>query len=161
MDFKLITDTENPLFNRREIEGEIHSDVTPSREEVLSLLSKNLSVDSGVIKIRTIKGKFGQKIFLIVANIYKSKEDKEKIEHQKKKDVELEKRLAEKKAEAEKPKVEEKKEEVVESKSAGEKKEEPKVEEAKEEVVEEKIKEASSEGKKEEKDSDKKKEAKE
>lgn len=152
MELKIISDIENPLFNRKAIEGEIYSDSTPSREEVLKLLAEKFSVPQEVIKIRTIKGKFGQKVFLIVANIYKSKEDKEKIEHSKKKDIELEKKLAtpkEKPAEAieeveeekeESPeekkqevKVEEKKEEAVEEKPEKEKKEESKVEDKKEE----------------------------
>lgn len=94
MDFKTISDTENQLFNRREIEGEIHAEVTPSREQVTQLLSEKFSSTPETIKIRTIKGKFGSKVFLIVANIYKSKEDKDKVELKKKKDVEREKKQA-------------------------------------------------------------------
>jgi len=95
MQFKTISDIENPLFNRREIEGEIHTEVVPSRGEVRKILAEKFSVGDDTIKIRTIKGKFGSKVFLIVANIYKSKEDKEKVEHRKKKDFELEKKQAE------------------------------------------------------------------
>ena len=87
MDLKIITDTENKLFNRREIEGEIHVDSAPSRQEVIKVISEKFSVKPEVIKIRTIKGKFGEKIFLIVVNIYKSKEEKDRVELKKKKDT--------------------------------------------------------------------------
>ena len=110
MDFKIISEIENPLFNRKEIEGEIHSEVTPSREEVTKIISEKFSAPSETIKIRTIKGKFGQKVFLIVANIYKSKEDKDKIENKKKKDIALEKKSAEvEPAEKEVPPIQEQK----------------------------------------------------
>lgn len=95
MDFKTITDTENPLFNRREIQGEIHADATPSREEVRKLISEKFSAPEDVIKIRTVQGKFGSRVFLIVANIYKSKDDMNKLEIKKKKDAEAEKRKEE------------------------------------------------------------------
>ncbi len=92
IDLKIISEIENPVFNRREIEGEIYADSTPSRQEVVKIISEKFSVQPEVIKIKTIKGKFGQKVFLIVVNIYKSKEDRDKIELKKKKDLELEKK---------------------------------------------------------------------
>jgi len=95
MEIKIISDIENHLFNRREIEGDIHTNVTPSREDVRQVLAEKFSTSTDTIKIRTIKGKFGSKVFLIVANIYKSKEDKDKIELKKKKDVEFEKKQVE------------------------------------------------------------------
>lgn len=85
MDLKIISDTENLLFNRREIEGEIHSDSVPSRAVVTKMLSEKFSVSPSMINIRTIKGKFGEKIFLLVANIYKSEKNKNEIETKKKK----------------------------------------------------------------------------
>jgi len=119
MDFKIISETENPLFNRKAIEGELYADKTPSREEVAKFLSEKFSAPIDTIKIRTIKGKFGSKVFLIVANIYKTKEDKDRIEHKKKKDTELEKKAeqAEKAAEEEAKKSDESKEETVGKKS--------------------------------------------
>jgi ribosomal protein S24E len=114
MDFKLITEIENPLFNRKEIEGEFYSDSAPSREKIVSVLSEKFSAPVGAIKIRTIKSKFGQRVFIIVANIYKSKEDKDKTELTKKKDIELEKKQAE--AQKSKKEVEEKSGELTEEK---------------------------------------------
>lgn len=92
MELKIISDIENPLFNRREIEGELEAQITPSRKEVEKILSEKFSVQPECIKIRTIKGKFGKKIFLIVANIYSSKQEKDKTEFKKKKDIEAEKK---------------------------------------------------------------------
>ena len=102
MEFKTISDIENPLFNRREIEGEIHADVSPSRQEVAKLLSSKFSVPVENIKIRTIMGKFGSKIFIVSTNIYKSKKDKDSVELKKKKDVEAEQKMAEAQKEKEK-----------------------------------------------------------
>ncbi len=88
MELKIITDNENPLFNRREIQGEIHANVNPQREEVINLISEKTKVPKDKIKIKTIQAKFGSKVFLIVANIYSSVEDKNKIERMKKKEKE-------------------------------------------------------------------------
>lgn len=104
MEFKIISDIENPVFNRREIQGELQTDASPSREEVRKIISENLKVSEDTIKVKTILGKFGSKIFIIVANIYSSKEEMDKIELKKKKDIESEKKKQDaRKAEEEKP----------------------------------------------------------
>jgi ribosomal protein S24E len=127
MELKIISDIENPLFKRREIEGEIKGEITPSRTDVAKLLSEKFSVPVENIKIRTILGKFGSKIFLINANIYSSKEDKDKIEIKKKKDAES-KQKTEETAQAPEEQVQEgepveEKEKSVEEKPVEEKKE--------------------------------------
>ena len=86
MEFKLINEKKNTLFNRKEIEGTMDFEVTPSREQVLEVLSKQFSVPSGNIKIKGIRSKYGSKVFNIEANIYSSEEDKESIELKKKKE---------------------------------------------------------------------------
>ncbi len=120
MEIKIIKEEENKLFNRNEVEGTIESEKTPSREDVLGILSKKYSVPIENIKIKEILGKFGAKVFSVKANVYSSKEDKDKIELKKKKEAEFEKRLAEKlKAEEEaskSPEVETNSEEIVEEK---------------------------------------------
>jgi len=77
---KIIKETDNPLFNRKEIQMEINADVTPSHSEVEDLISKKLSTDKENVKIKKIHGKFGSRDFLITANVYKSPEDKDKTE---------------------------------------------------------------------------------
>ena len=86
MEFNATSEKENALFKRKEIEGSIESKITPSREDVLGILAKKFSVDSGVIKIKGIHGKFGSRIFTVSANIYESVEDKDSVEPKKKKD---------------------------------------------------------------------------
>ena len=113
MELKIIIDNKNALFNRTEIEGEIKAEITPSRTEVRKALAEKYSISEDTIKIRTIKGAYGSQVFLLVGNIYKSKADKESVEHAKKKDVEAEKKAAEEAPKEEKP-VEETKADTLE-----------------------------------------------
>lgn len=108
MEIKDIHKIQNPIFDRRELQAIIVSDISPSNKEVITLLSKEFSVPEGGIKLKGIYGKFGSREFQIKANIYKSKEEKDKIERKTKKEVENEK----KEAEAVKKVEEEKKKEV-------------------------------------------------
>jgi ribosomal protein S24E len=106
MEFKIIEDKENPLFKRREIKGEIKAEITPSRKEIKDIVSKKFSVQPECIKIKTIKGKFGRKDFSVIAKIYPSKEDKDKIEIKKKKEIEEEKKALEEEKVQESPQKE-------------------------------------------------------
>jgi ribosomal protein S24E len=103
MDFKVISDKNNPLFNRREIEGFVNSQKTPSYLEVLEMIKDKYSVSEESIKIKKIEGVFGSKDFKVVVSIYESEEEKNKLERKDKKDVELEKKLAEIKESMNKP----------------------------------------------------------
>ena len=84
--FKLIEKKENPLFNRREIQFEVQAKITPSRLEIGKLISEKFSAQIENIKIKKIHGKFGSNDFNITTFIYKSEEDKNKVEIKKKKD---------------------------------------------------------------------------
>lgn len=116
MEIKIIKDIENKLFNRKEISGEVNLQASPTNLEILKLISEKFSVPEDAIKIKGIYGKFGTNNFKIEANIYPSKQDKEKIEHKTKKEIE-----AEKKAEEEHKKAEEEKKKAVEEAKAAEK----------------------------------------
>lgn len=70
----------NPLFDRREVNLIVKSEITPSYKDTEKMIADKFSVDPESIKIKTINGKFGKKEFLIDANIYSSKEEKDKIE---------------------------------------------------------------------------------
>ena len=112
--FKIIQEKENPLFDRKEIEFEISSEIAPSKTEIEKLAYEKLSAPEGSIKVKQILGGFGSKDFKIVANVYKSKEDLEKTEFKSKKEKEAEakqKEEAKKKAEEEKAQAEQKVEE--------------------------------------------------
>lgn len=119
MEIKDIKETKNLVFNRREVQATILSEITPSNKETLTLLSKKLSVPEDAIKINGIYGEFGAKKFKLKANIYKSGEEKNKIERKTKKEVEGEK----KEAEAAKTAKAEEKEKTEEAKKEKEKKE--------------------------------------
>jgi len=83
------------LFKRTHVELEVNSEIAPSLEDTLEVLSKKFSVKPEVIKIKGIKGKFGVKVFTIKANLYESKEEKDLLEIKKKRETELEKKQAE------------------------------------------------------------------
>lgn len=86
MSIEIKEEKENKLFKRKEVRGVLRSEITPSRKEVLDLLSKKFSVSPEKIKIKSIKGNFGTKDFTIRANIYNSEEEKNILEIKKKKE---------------------------------------------------------------------------
>jgi ribosomal protein S24E len=92
MEIKDIHETKNLVFDRREFSAKLISEAAPSNKEVLTFLSKKLSVPEEGIKLNSIHGEFGSKEFKIKANIYKSKEEKNKIERKTKKELENEKK---------------------------------------------------------------------
>ena len=110
MEIKILEEKENLLFNRKELRLEIEAEVTPSHIEVEKLILEKFSTAAENIKIKKIEGKFGVKKFLIIVNIYQSKEDKDHFEIKTKKQREAEKKEAEeaaKKVAEEKKKAEE------------------------------------------------------
>jgi len=82
----IITQKDNPLFNRKELVVSIDTDVTPKITEAEEFIAKEFSSNPENVKIRKIEGRFGSTNFTITANIYSSKEDKEKIENKTKKE---------------------------------------------------------------------------
>lgn len=114
----IIKETENPLFKRKEIELEVQAEVTPSYVDVKKMLVKKFSVKLDTIRIKKIHGSFGSKTFLITANIYNTKEDRDSTEHFSKKEKEAMKKAEEPAPESEKPLEEKPKEEFKEEKNA-------------------------------------------
>ncbi len=139
---KILEEKENPFFNRKEIIIDIESQTNPTKSETSQLLSEKFSVPVESIKIKNILGKFGSQSFKIVANIYSSREDKDKIERKTKKEIEQEKKeLETKKAEEEKQTVqkEESTESSSQSKVPAQEQTENKQEEKKEETKEQEL----------------------
>lgn len=87
--FKIIEEKENPLFNRKEIRFDVQAKITPSRIEIGKLISEKFSTQIENIKIKKIHGKFGSNNFNITTFIYKSEQDKNKLEIKKKKEEKL------------------------------------------------------------------------
>lgn len=80
MDLKITQETQNPLFNRKEITGIIKLDNPPTKKEVAEELSKKFSTNPDTIRVVEIKGQFGVKEFHFKANIYEFKEKRDGIE---------------------------------------------------------------------------------
>jgi ribosomal protein S24E len=96
MTFKVTSEKENHLFNRKEVTMQTHSQSSPTYKEVEEFCAKHFNTSEDAVKVKTLKGKFGSKDFVANVNIYKSKHEKDKIERKSKKEIE-----AEKKAQAE------------------------------------------------------------
>ncbi|MCX6750196.1 MAG: hypothetical protein NTZ83_01955 [Candidatus Pacearchaeota archaeon] len=95
MELKDIHETKNLVFDRKEVQGTIISESAPTNKEAVSLLAKKFSTSEDSIKIKGVYGKFGLKEFQVRANVYKSKEERNKIERKTKKEIEGEKKEAE------------------------------------------------------------------
>tara|TARA_Y100000310_G_C20602888_1_gene773990 strand:- start:581 stop:1033 length:453 start_codon:yes stop_codon:yes gene_type:complete len=89
-DLKIIEEKENPLFNRKEISFEVQAKVVPSRLETMKSFSEKFSTPEENIKIKGIYGRFGTNVFSGSVFIYKTEEDKNRVEIKKKKDVKKE-----------------------------------------------------------------------
>lgn len=125
MEFKIISEKNNVLLNRKEIVYEIQEEVIPSKETVKEKLSEKYGFDKELIEVLKISGKFGVKVFEISIHLYDNAEEMEKTvlrskkqRDEKAKAIEEEKK---KKEEEEKAKEEETKNEVVEKESIEEK----------------------------------------
>ena len=91
-ELKIIQEKQNPLFNRVEIQIRVFAEKIPSHKDSLKAISEKFSAPEENIKIKKIGSKFGSKDFIISANIYYSKEDKEQTEIKTQKEVEKEKK---------------------------------------------------------------------
>jgi ribosomal protein S24E len=83
--FTIVTQKQNPAFNRKELVLSVDTNVTPKISEAEAFIAKEFSSSAENVKIREIKGRFGSTNFIITANIYSSKEEKDKIEDKAKK----------------------------------------------------------------------------
>ena len=100
MEIKITSETENNLFNRKEIGGVINSNITPSNEEVLKILAEKFKVPEENIKVKGIYGRFGSHNFEVIANVYSTSDDKSKTEQKTKQEKEAEKKAAEERLKA-------------------------------------------------------------
>lgn len=82
---EIIQDIKNDILNRREVKIVIPAEKTVSYTEAAKLIADHFKVHEDHLAVLGVKGKFGRKTFLIEANIYRSKEAKEKTERKPKK----------------------------------------------------------------------------
>jgi len=85
--YHLIEEKQNHLFNRKEIKFSLTSKATPNKIEVGKLISEKFSSEPEKINIKKIGSTFGTNKFTVNADIYSSKENKEKLERKKKKGI--------------------------------------------------------------------------
>ena len=141
----------NELLHRFELEGSIEFDaVTPSNVQLAEALAKEVKLDISLVVVKQILTTFSQKTANFKAVVYRSAEDKTKVE----KDTKHMKKVAEKAAEEAKKAKEEAAKKAEEEKAAAEAAKEAPVEEVKAEepapAVEEKKEEKVEEEKAEE-----------
>ena len=74
-ELKIIQETENPLFKRKEIVASLEDDTLPKSIEVGKILSEKFSVPIENVALKKIIGKFGSKTFEVQANVYESSND--------------------------------------------------------------------------------------
>ena len=84
MNIKITEDKRNDLFARNEIVAELESKTSPKKQKISELISKKSGKSVDDIVVKKIAGRFGSERFIITANIYNSKEAKEKNEPKKK-----------------------------------------------------------------------------
>jgi ribosomal protein S24E len=80
MEIKILEERENLLFNRKEIVINVETDVTPKLEEARNIVSEEAKVPVENVKIKKVEGSFGKREFKIHCFVYKTKEDKEKMD---------------------------------------------------------------------------------
>ncbi|HTY44139.1 MAG TPA: hypothetical protein VMC80_02765 [Patescibacteria group bacterium] len=96
-EIKILEKIENPLLNRNEVKIVIESDSALKAQEAEKLIAENLATHVDNVKIKKIVGKFGSREFIIHANVYHTKEDKDKTEKVKVKKAKAEAKPEEKK----------------------------------------------------------------
>ena len=90
---KIIKETLNPLFGRKEITIEVSAKTAPGKAETFDFLAEKFKTPKENIKIKKISGKFGTQSFFIETNIYKSKEEKYATELYSKKEKDVETKI--------------------------------------------------------------------
>lgn len=112
MEINVIQEKDNPLFSRKEIKLAVAADVTPSMAEAKKIVAEKYSSDEDLIRVREVQGKFGSSVFSVVADIYSSKEEFNRIVKKTKQELKAEEEAKKaafeaKKAEKEAKKAEE------------------------------------------------------
>ncbi|MCF7860739.1 hypothetical protein K9M79_00715 [Candidatus Woesearchaeota archaeon] len=75
MDFKVISEKDNSMLNRKELIAEIIFDAkTPSRAQLVDKVAEAVKADRKLIIVKKIDMKFGQRKATITIRIYKNKE---------------------------------------------------------------------------------------
>ncbi len=75
-----IQEKHNPLFGRKEVALKLTEvDFPPKMDEAAKIVAEKFSVSEDTVHVEKIDGKFGTNDFIITAEIYNSKEEKERL----------------------------------------------------------------------------------
>ncbi|MBU3913806.1 MAG: hypothetical protein KKB21_04705 [Nanoarchaeota archaeon] len=77
---KVLEEKENILLNRTEVKIVVEADKNPSIPEAAKIAAEKFKSSDDLVAVKSIRGKFGRNTFLIVANIYKSKDNLDLVE---------------------------------------------------------------------------------
>ena len=77
---KILEEKNNELLGRKEIKIIVEAEKNPGLVVAAEKVESHFKADKELVVVKKVAGKFGRNTFLIEAFIYKSKEDKEKIE---------------------------------------------------------------------------------
>jgi small subunit ribosomal protein S24e len=83
MEIEILSQEDNPLLHRTEVEFEInHDDATPSRLSVRDSLAAKLDKDSEEVVVHELDTKFGMRQTIGRAKTYDSPADAAEVEHE-------------------------------------------------------------------------------
>lgn len=109
MEINIVKEQENPLFSRKEVHVSVEDTLTPSLIDARKIVAEQFKSDEALVRVRKVDTRFGSKVFTIIADIYDSIEEFNRVVKKTKQEVEAEKKaIADAKAaEAEAKKAEE------------------------------------------------------
>ncbi len=82
---KVLEEKDNSLLNRKEVKIVVEAGKNPSLQEAGKIVAEKFKSSEDLVAVKGVKGKFGRNTFLISANIYNKKEDKDILEKKKEK----------------------------------------------------------------------------
>ena len=84
---KILDETENSLLGRKEVKIVVEAGKNPSMQDAAKIIAEKFKTSEDLVAVKGVKGKFGRNTFLISANIYSKKEEKDLLEKKKEKKV--------------------------------------------------------------------------
>lgn len=91
----ILEEKHNPLFKRKEVILEVVHDSVPSQLQAEEIVSKKFNCNHSLVRIRKIDSRFGSNNFSIIADIYDSKDEFDRIVKKTKQEIEAEKKAEE------------------------------------------------------------------
>jgi len=81
LDIQVISEKNNPVLNRREIDFKvIHDEATPSRKSIVERLAATQNSKVGLVFVDSLKTEFGKRETIGYAKIYETEERAKQIE---------------------------------------------------------------------------------